>query len=166
MKDPAVICQERIAVTYFVRSGDFVKIGKTGNLQSRINALKISFPTDPILMNVCDMLESSAHKIAGELTERVNGEWFKINKKLEEWILSIESSKIHHAVFVLKKRTPKTLKIRRKKVGRPPGRTNVRINISVPCWIADSAAGAAASQGISLSKYYTNAVTKLLLKGA
>lgn len=150
-------------ITYFIQSGDFVKIGRTSNLQKRVNQLRVAFPQDPILLNACDMPEKVAHKIAGEISNRKNGEWFEVNPSLLEWIFAIETTTNEMAAFVLKKRTPKGMRIKGGKVGRPAtGITKVKPSITMDLNVEKMGKEAALTEGISFSSWVENAVKKHL----
>lgn len=140
--------------TYFVRSGDFVKIGRTSNLQSRIDQLRVAFPNPPILLNACDMPESAAHKIAGEITQRACGEWFNVNPALMSWIAGIEPTNDEGASFILKTRTPKKPQPPKGKRGAPKKQvTKSRIQICLDPAIHELAKKAAFAEGMALSTW-------------
>jgi len=93
-------------ITYFIRAGEFVKIGRTKNLQKRIEQLRVAFPHDPVLLNACDLSEWAAHSTASSLTKRLAGEWFEANLPLLSWIRTLPTTTNKCASIQLKSRTP------------------------------------------------------------
>ena len=77
-------------ITYFIQSGEFVKIGKTSNMPQRLLSIATSNPLPLTVLKMSSMPELVAHKIASELTERAQGEWFKVNHQLIQWIDAID----------------------------------------------------------------------------
>lgn len=77
--------------TYFIKGGDFVKIGQTRNLKGRISALQVSNPFKlSVIRTTIQINEKDAHRQAAKLTQRKASEWFGITPELMEWINSLE----------------------------------------------------------------------------
>lgn len=77
-------------VTYFIQQGEFVKIGESSLLHTRMATLQIGSPYKLKLLKTSEQIaEREAHKIAAGLTERVRGEWFAMNEALANWIASL-----------------------------------------------------------------------------
>lgn len=133
-------------ITYFIQSGDFVKIGTTSDIQTRMKSLRHASPHPPILLNTCGIEEREAHNIASKLSERGQGEWFLLNPELRDWILSlitIESG------FVPAQRMP----------GRPAtGKTKEKISLTIDLHTIETARSGAKQQNLSLSAYIERAI--------
>ena len=69
----------RPVYTYAARCGDFVKVGRTGDIKRRLAQLQVGNPLPVTLHGYCARdVERSAHEhleICG--VERVHGEWFR-----------------------------------------------------------------------------------------
>ncbi|MCE5310459.1 MAG: GIY-YIG nuclease family protein [Acidobacteriales bacterium] len=84
-------------ITYFVRGGDFIKIGQTRNLKGRIASLQVSNPHRLSVIKTTETVtEREAHAIASKLTERKASEWFGETQELLAWIESLEESTKHN----------------------------------------------------------------------
>lgn len=75
---------------YFLRSGPYVKIGKTTNLDERIKTLRIQLPFEVELVHAVECrdhheVESSFHEMFKD--HRVNGEWFEMPNERFNYIL-------------------------------------------------------------------------------
>lgn len=78
-------------ITYFVKGGDFVKIGQTRNLKGRLAALQVSNPYHlSVIRTTVQISEKDAHRQAAKLTQRKASEWFGITPELMDWINSLE----------------------------------------------------------------------------
>jgi predicted HicB family RNase H-like nuclease len=133
-------------ITYFIQSGEYVKIGVTGDIQSRINSLRHASPNPPVLLKVCCLPESDAHKIAGMLTERAQGEWFGINDDLINWINSLQTSE---EGYMPTERTP----------GRPAtGKTKMKMSLTINKELIERVKNGADSERMSLSAYVERAI--------
>lgn len=140
-------------VTYFIQSGEFVKIGKTANVQKRMMTISTASPQRPVFLKACDMPESAAHKIAHELTTRHNGEWFLMNDKMREWIDAIQESKSESAIYRINS-----------KRGRPAtGKIHIKLSASAPPSLIAAAAKMAAKRNESFSAYVARAIHAQLL---
>ena len=73
---------------YFVRSHDFIKIGSTGYLWNRLNALKVDNVLPELIglfiRKNCRTLERRIHDKF--VKYRVRGEWFYYNKEIIDFI--------------------------------------------------------------------------------
>lgn len=76
---------------YFLRSGEFVKIGRSTRLDMRIRTLRIQLPFPIRIINAFPCEDSrKAEKHFHEHYEpfRSNGEWFKLDDRIDETVLS------------------------------------------------------------------------------
>ncbi len=83
-------------ITYFIKSGNQIKIGRTVNLRSRMKSLQTSTANRLKLLAVSDMAESEAHAKAETISYRLCGEWFKSTPELREWIKSMPDHMAMH----------------------------------------------------------------------
>lgn len=132
--------------TYFIKSGDYVKIGITCDIERRIKSLRHASPGPIEFLLASDITEKQAHYIAGQITERANGEWFKINPKLIEWIGSLNKIDTGYNPSV-----------------RPPGRpatgiTKSRPSITIDKKIEKMGRKAALLEGISFSAWVEKSI--------
>jgi len=137
-------------VTYFIQMGDYVKIGKTQNLHSRIHSLKTGFPLDLVLLAVCDIPEKEAHQIAETMTKRKNGEWFELNLPILAWIKSLPQTKTEWANYRYKPFNPNS-KSKYAKFRNLENRIRRNISISEDIW--ELAVAAAKKEHISFSAW-------------
>ena len=137
-------------ITYFIQSGEFVKIGETHNLTKRFKSLVTYSPVEPILLKACDLPEVAAHAIAAQKTTRVRGEWFILNSALLEWIDEIQDT-VHETGL-----TPK------KTVGRPRGITKIKISVTVDQEALNQAKAICRESGEALSSWVESAVRENL----
>jgi len=75
------------AVVYFVRSGDFIKIGTAGKPAKRMAELRTSSPVKLTLLLTIPgglSVEKALHQRFAEL--RVRGEWFRAEPALTDFI--------------------------------------------------------------------------------
>lgn len=71
-------------VTYFVRSGQYVKVGYTINLTKRLSDLQMGSPHTLELLGVTDENECDLHvKFAHYHFDR---EWFVLSDEIKEWV--------------------------------------------------------------------------------
>jgi len=132
--------------------GDYVKIGKTQNLHSRINSLKTGFPLDLVLLAVCDIPEKEAHQIAGTMTKRKNGEWFELNLPISAWIKSLPPTKTEWANYRYKPFNPNSKsKFKYAKFRKLENKIRRNISISQDVW--ESAKAAAKKENMSFSAW-------------
>ena len=69
-----------VELVYFVRSGDFVKVGFTNNLPSRLGTLQTGSPYRIEVLGICEGSRQDEKDLHGYLERhRVGGEWFKLN---------------------------------------------------------------------------------------
>jgi excisionase family DNA binding protein len=74
---------------YFIRRGDFVKIGKAGNVEKRLRALQAANP-EPLEL-LATVYDDNGHALERELHRkfaalRTTGEWFRLESELAEFI--------------------------------------------------------------------------------
>ena len=74
---------------YIIRSGDFVKIGITDDVERRLCSLQIGNPVKLVLMAKfktwdASRIESELHDRLGGHRER--GEWFRLEASVLDWI--------------------------------------------------------------------------------
>jgi len=137
-------------ITYFIQSGDFVKIGTTSDIQSRVKALRHASPQGPVVLKTTSIPEREAHNIAGKITERANGEWFRMNEEMEKWIQSLESCQEGYDPEI---RMP----------GRPAtGKTKTKLSFTIDSSIAERASQVASDNRLSLSAYVERAIANYL----
>jgi hypothetical protein len=74
--------------TYFIASGDFIKIGKSTNVDARFDSLRTSSAHRLILLAVTDIPEKTLHQRFAHL--RVRGEWFDGTDELMTFIKTCE----------------------------------------------------------------------------
>jgi hypothetical protein len=77
----------REALVYVIGYGPYVKIGMTRHLRSRLSSLQTSSPEQIVtygLLDGADLLENWLHERGATL--RLNGEWFRKEGELDEWI--------------------------------------------------------------------------------
>lgn len=79
---------------YFIKSGKYVKIGKTNNLDQRVKQLQTASPYPLKVLAVMDWA-NSAESILHELykTQKATGEWFLYDGKLKWAIIAYNSYK-------------------------------------------------------------------------
>lgn len=73
---------------YFVKGGDFVKIGYTNNLNLRMREIQVSCPHHLSLLATCEgdkRTEAMFHDMAAPYHHRA--EWFKFSGELKRWLL-------------------------------------------------------------------------------
>lgn len=80
---------------YVLEGGGFCKIGRTVDVDTRVEQLKIQLPFEVSLVHYipCSDYVAAEKRLHEELGEyRVNGEWFKLDKDKFDWLLSIEKA--------------------------------------------------------------------------
>lgn len=78
-------------ITYFIKGGNFIKIGQSRNLKGRIASLQTSNPHRlSVIKTTRQVTECEAHATAANLTERKASEWFEETPELVAWIESLE----------------------------------------------------------------------------
>lgn len=137
-------------ITYFIKRGNFVKIGVTEDLSSRLASMVHASPEPIKILKITAIEERDAHKAAECLTERVSGEWFKINDDLMNWISSLNEC--------LEGYTPE-----KRPAGRPAnGKKSVKPNITLKKTVIEMAKNDAANRGIGLSQYVEAAILEFI----
>jgi len=71
-------------LTYFIKSGSFVKIGKTNNLKNKFDILQHANPIELEVLGVTFEKEYALHEKFVYLRER--GEWFHLTNEIHEYI--------------------------------------------------------------------------------
>jgi hypothetical protein len=71
-------------LTYFISTGDYVKVGKTNNLKGRLEHLQHANPHELEVLGVTFTRESDIHEKFVHLRER--GEWFHLTTELRKYI--------------------------------------------------------------------------------
>jgi hypothetical protein len=90
------------AYVYLLRCGEYFKIGRTNNLDRRMDQLSIQLPHKPQIIhaihtNVPAYTERFFHEKFGEF--RLNGEWFQLSQEAIGYFCSfLDISKDHHGV--------------------------------------------------------------------
>ena len=77
---------------YFVRSGDFIKIGFASNLDTRKRELQCGNPTEIELLATLPgprSLEKRLHSLFAQ--HREGGEWFRVNDRLTDFLTSLRA---------------------------------------------------------------------------
>ena len=80
---------------YFVRKLQFIKVGFTTNLNSRMSALKSSSPDDMVLLGSIRarrQMEAQFHQALK--TRRHRGEWFRMDQEFIDAIASVSRTEI------------------------------------------------------------------------
>ncbi|MCO5072050.1 MAG: GIY-YIG nuclease family protein [Rhizobiaceae bacterium] len=77
------------ASVYIIRAGDYVKIGKAGNVAKRLASLRTSSPVELTLLHTISdhdghALEKTLHSQFAHL--RAQGEWFHYKGDLSAWV--------------------------------------------------------------------------------
>lgn len=81
-------------IAYFIKCGEFVKIGKSGNPSERLLTLRTGNPFDLELLHFVEghqWLESQFHQRFSDYRHR--DEWFRLEGELKAW-LEIETGKM------------------------------------------------------------------------
>jgi len=75
--------------TYFIKCGDFVKIGRTYNLPGRLQTMRTANPLDLKLLKFTHFkdIERAAHKKFNHLKHR--DEWYHLTPELEAYISTL-----------------------------------------------------------------------------
>ena len=81
-------------MTYFFKSGNYVKIGYSLNVQNRIKVLNQHLPVSIEVLRIAEIEEVQAHRIANMFAEHANGEWFTATPQLLNWIDSLSPMQI------------------------------------------------------------------------
>jgi len=162
--------------TYFIKSGSWIKIGKSANPGKRFLALQGASPTPLALMKVAEIPESEAHKTGIALSKRGNGEWFEATEQLEQWVESLpvspDESDVRKAIAYAANGVGRHLRMKPKKAkggkrGRPAtGSTKIKPSITIDIRLMARIRIAAAKQGISVSAFFENALREHLKKVA
>ena len=72
---------------YFIKSLNFVKVGKTNNIKRRLREFQVYNPTDVVLLRKIQGSYSRERQIMLDLDKhRANGEWFKYNDFVQDYI--------------------------------------------------------------------------------
>jgi len=72
---------------YAIRSGEFVKLGYSVDPQERISSISTMAPVECILLGVQEGTVRTERKLHQQFSNlRVNGEWFKAEQSLLDWI--------------------------------------------------------------------------------
>lgn len=84
---------------YVIKSGDYYKIGRTGNMTQRMKSFSKSIPSNFDLVcswRIDDMVqeEKELHEIFSE--SRVRGEWFSLNEDDVLWLCGMASFHAQH----------------------------------------------------------------------
>ena len=87
--------------TYFLKSQEFVKIGKTHSLEERIVMYETHNPSFEILRTLEGDYESEMHNLFKEKCHK--NEWFKLEKKDIEYILSDDLLKLCEEIDLRRK---------------------------------------------------------------
>lgn len=78
-------------MVYFLQTDHYVKIGFSETPQKRISSIQVSLPTKLRVLMIIKggrKLEKQLHKRFAHL--RSNGEWFKINEEIEDYLAEME----------------------------------------------------------------------------
>jgi hypothetical protein len=78
-------------IIYFVRSGNFLKIGWTSNLEQRMESFETCNPDVELLAAIGGTLkeESDLHQKFDSLRYKANREWFRYEGALKEFVASL-----------------------------------------------------------------------------
>ncbi|ENN86096.1 hypothetical protein RHSP_32219 [Rhizobium freirei PRF 81] len=112
---------------YFIKMGDFVKIGYSGGLLSRIKNLEVGFPEPSELLATIPgtkNTEAYFHKIFSSL--RVKGEWFKFEGALKAFV-SIAAISTLPEISTVKKLSIAEIEAAKEGPWRKPKRNSGRI---------------------------------------
>lgn len=80
---------------YFIRLGDFVKIGKSKDPKKRMKTFQTGMPIDPKLIYTATHkghLEGIMHRCFNELMSKNNGEWFYYHPAIKSFIVYIKNN--------------------------------------------------------------------------
>ena len=88
-------------MVYFIKSGDFIKIGTTTDIKKRMAVLQVG---SPFKLSVLALVEGSFEEESKLHTkfkkQRMKGEWFKINKKILDYISKLSKDAMWFHGFV------------------------------------------------------------------
>lgn len=83
---------------YFLRAGDLIKIGTSGNISQRVKGLQMSSPVPLVLLAVAKGAHEEEHALHLRFSHlREHGEWFRVAPDLIEFIDGLTPRKIEDA---------------------------------------------------------------------
>ena len=74
---------------YFIKMGDFIKIGRSKNVLNRMKSLITAMPLEPVLLadfRGRGFMEPDFHFLFKEFKTRQNGEWFHADQRILKFI--------------------------------------------------------------------------------
>lgn len=95
---------------YFIGHTDYIKIGYTNDISSRLKALQVGSPIELKMIGLIDgdmEYELFIHNKFNHL--KIRGEWFKYTKEIENFILSFDNKLLWEKGYIDDKKNSKSI---------------------------------------------------------